>query len=160
MLEEQDTARQLGEEFHFKKAFLSFRGHVRFMEAYRSQYNVTRTLQTACNHLESLLELERLWKDRTKHGAGRQNFGKKEEAALDDWVDKLVPSAIRPNKKAPLQIDRKFITYCKAVIWNKQKSLGKKITREKSIRSGIVSLSEYDYLVSDTGHILDSTKAE
>jgi hypothetical protein len=29
---------------------------------------------------------------------------------------------------------------------NAQKSLGKKITREKGIRTGMVSLSEYDYL--------------
>jgi len=54
----------------------------------------------------------------------------------------------RPDRFAPLSIDSKFATYCKAIVWNGQKSMGKKITREKSIRSGMVSLSEFDYLQS------------
>jgi len=58
----------------------------------------------------------------------------------------LVPIKKRPSKKTPLLMDTKFITYCKAITWNAQKALGKKITREKSIRTGMVSLSEYDYL--------------
>jgi hypothetical protein len=48
-------------------------------------------------------------------------------------------------------MDSKFATYCKAITWNAQKSLGKKITREKSIRTGMVSLSEYDYLGGKDG---------
>ena len=45
-------------------------------------------------------------------------------------------------------IDGKFTTYCKAITWNAQKSMGKKITREKGIRQAMVSLSEFDYLSS------------
>ncbi len=103
--------------------------------------------------LAVLDELEYLWQNRTKHGANKQKFGEHQERILDDMVARNIPKAERPKKDAPLEIDRKFITYCKAIIWNCQKSLGKKITREKSIRSGIVSLSEYDYLVSSNGKI-------
>jgi len=98
-------------------------------------------------------ELENLWHNRTKHGANKQKFGRHQEILLDELVNRYVPSKVRPRKDAPLDIDKKFTTYCKAIIWNCQKSLGKKITREKSIRSGIVSLSEYDYLVSQSGEI-------
>lgn len=98
-------------------------------------------------------ELERLWQNRTKHGANKQKFGEYQERLLTDIVDTHVPEASRPRRDAPLQFNHKFITYCKAIIWNRQKSLGKKITREKSIRSGVVSLSEYDYLVSSSGKI-------
>jgi hypothetical protein len=72
--------------------------------------------------------------------------GGKQELMLDSIVRSVVPRRKRPNRKAPLKIDTKFSTYCKAIVWNGQKSMGKKITREKSIRSGQVSLSEYDYL--------------
>jgi hypothetical protein len=65
---------------------------------------------------------------------------------LEKLVRCLVPKDERPNKKAPLVIDTKFTTYCKAISWNQQKSMGKKITREKSIRNGLVSLSQFDYL--------------
>jgi hypothetical protein len=98
-------------------------------------------------------ELEFLWRNRTKHGANKQKFGEHQERLLDDIVDRHVPEPNRPKKTEPLQFNRKFITYCKAIIWNRQKSLGKKITREKTIRSGVVSLSEYDYLVSSSGKI-------
>jgi hypothetical protein len=98
-------------------------------------------------------ELEWLWNNRTKHGANKQKFGEHQERLLDDIVDRHVPGMERPRRDEPLQFNRKFITYCKAIIWNRQKSLGKKITREKTIRSGIVSLSEYDYLISSSGKI-------
>ena len=94
-------------------------------------------------------ELENLWKNRTKHGANKQKFGAHQENVLEEMVYRYVPPHHRPRKDAPLDINKKFTTYCKAIIWNCQKSLGKKITREKAIRSGIVSLSEYDYLFSD-----------
>jgi hypothetical protein len=87
-----------------------------------------------------------LWTNRTRHGANRQKFGAKQELMLDAIVRSVVPRRKRPNRRAPLKIDSKFSTYCKAIVWNGQKSMGKKITREKSIRSGQVSLSEYDYL--------------
>lgn len=87
-----------------------------------------------------------LWANRTRHGANRQKFGSRQERMLDALVRTAVPRRRRPDRRASLRIDCKFSTYCKAIVWNGQKSMGKKITREKSIRSGQVSLSEYDYL--------------
>ena len=97
-----------------------------------------------------LKELENLWENRRRHGANRQKFGPFQEAILDQLVKKHVPQDQRPNRERPLEIDPKFTTYCKQIIWNCQKSMGKKITREKSWRTGLVSLSEYDYLGSQT----------
>lgn len=93
-----------------------------------------------------LKQLSNLWKNKTRHGANKQKFGPHQEKMLDKLVKSLVPSKERPDKKAPLKMDSKFTTYCKAITWNAQKSLGKRITREKSIRTGMVSLSEFDYL--------------
>jgi len=87
-----------------------------------------------------------LWANRTRHGANRQKFGPHQELMLDRIVKKIVPKAQRPMRDAPLRIDSKFATYCKAIVWNGQKNMGKKITKEKVIRAGQVSLSEYDYL--------------
>lgn len=91
-------------------------------------------------------ELDSLWSNRTRHGANRQKFGAYQEKILDRIVLKIVPKNKRPDRKQNLRIDAKFATYCKAIVWNGQKSMGKKITREKTIRSGQVSLSEFDYL--------------
>jgi len=91
-------------------------------------------------------ELQYLWKNKTRHGAARQKFGPHQEMILDDLVLKLVPSKLRPLKSAHLKIDTKFSTYCKAITWNAQKTMGKKITREKDFRTGQVSLSEFEYL--------------
>lgn len=96
-----------------------------------------------------LKQLSNLWKNKTRHGANKQKFGIHQEKMLDKLIKVLVPLAERPNKKATLVMDTKFITYCKAITWNAQKSLGKKITREKSIRTGMVSISEFDYLGGD-----------
>lgn len=93
-------------------------------------------------------ELEGLWANRTRHGANRQKYGPFQEKLLEKIVNRVVPKEDRPNKSEPLKIDTKFATYCKAIVWNGQKSMGKKITREKSIRNGLVSLSEFDYLGS------------
>lgn len=90
--------------------------------------------------------LQNLWNNRTRHGANRQKFGPIQEKLLEDLVVKYVPRKNRPSRTQSLRIDSKFSTYCKAIVWNGQKSMGKKITREKTIRSGLVSLSEYDYL--------------
>ena len=92
-----------------------------------------------------------LWANRTRHGANRQKFGPYQEALLEKIVKLYVPKEKRPAKDAPLQIDTKFTTYCKAIVWNGQKNMGKKITREKAIRTGQVSLSEFDYLGASTG---------
>jgi len=91
-------------------------------------------------------QLINLWKNKTRHGANCQKFGPHQEKMLDKLVKCLVPIKERPDKSAPLKMDSKFITYCKAITWNAQKALGKRITREKSIRTGMVSISEFDYL--------------
>ena len=91
-------------------------------------------------------ELENLWRNRTRHGANKQKFGPFQEQLLSKLVRAIVPKDQQPDKAASLKIDAKFSTYCKAIIWNGQKSMGKKITREKSIRSGQVSLSEYEHI--------------
>lgn len=96
---------------------------------------------------EVICELWDLWKNRTRHGANRQKFGQFQEKLLGKLMRQYVPSGSRPSRKAKLVVDGKFSTYCKAIVWNGQKSMGKKITREKSIRNGQVSLSEFDYLV-------------
>ena len=93
-----------------------------------------------------LIELHQLWVDRRRHGANRQKFGVHQQIILDKLVQSYVPEEERPNKNQLLNLDLKFTTYCKQIIWNAQKSLGKKITREKSWRTGLVSLSDYDYL--------------
>jgi hypothetical protein len=93
-------------------------------------------------------ELEFLWKNKTKHGANKQCFGEHQENILNNLVAACVPVNERPDPNRPLVIDKKFDTYCKAIAWNCQRSLGRKITRERSIRSGIVSLSNYDHIGS------------
>jgi hypothetical protein len=92
------------------------------------------------------MELEDLWRNKTHHGASRQRFGKFQELLLQNIVEKQVPQKHHPNKSAKLEIDNRFAPYCKAIIWNSMKNMGKKITKEKSIRLNQVSLSEFDYL--------------
>jgi len=95
-----------------------------------------------------LMNLKDLWKNRTRHGASHQKFGDYQEHLLDIMVNNFVPTEKIPNKTKSLKMDKKFITYCKAILWNGQKLIGKKITKEKNIRTGLCSLSEYDYLGS------------
>jgi hypothetical protein len=119
---------------------------------YKRQVYIEKCFEIAKNYVSDqfmmkvLKELENLWSNRTRHGANRQKYGHFQEKILDKIVNKFVPKEHRPKKDAPLKIDTKFTTYCKAIVWNGQKSMGKKITREKSIRSGMVSLSEFDFL--------------
>ena len=119
---------------------------------YKRQTYIESCLQAAKRYVNDQLmvkivgELDNLWKNRTRHGANRQKFGKHQEKILESIIRKIVPRKDRPDKKQNLKIDAKFATYCKAIVWNGQKSMGKKITREKSIRAGQVSLSEFDYL--------------
>jgi len=94
-------------------------------------------------------ELKFLWSNRTKHGANRQRFGEHQEQLLDMMIEKCVPKECRPKKNATLLMDKKFTSYCKAIAWNEQKSLGKRISRERSIRSSMCSLSEFDYLAEE-----------
>lgn len=122
---------------------------------YKRQVYIEKSLAAARKHAKDRFvarlvdELENLWANRTRHGANRQKYGKFQERMLDRIVRRFVPKQERPDKTAPLKIDTKFATYCKAIVWNGQKSLGKKITREKAIRNGMVSLSEFDYLQSN-----------
>jgi len=90
--------------------------------------------------------LQDLWDNKTRHGANRQKFGPEQEKLLEKMVRKIVPKKDRPDRNANLELDAKFTTYCKSITWNAQKAMGKKITREKQIRSQSVSLSEYEYL--------------
>jgi signal recognition particle subunit SEC65 len=91
-------------------------------------------------------ELVGLWKNRTKHGANKQKFGKHQEELLNYIVGRVVPAEFKPDPQRPLVFDKKFITYCKSITWNEQKSLGRKISRERAVRSGAVSLSEFDFM--------------
>lgn len=92
--------------------------------------------------------LQDLWNNRTRHGANRQKFGPRQEKMLDRLLVKSVPEADRPSKDRSLEIDPQFARYCKQIVWNQQRSMGKKITREKPLRVGMVSLSEFDFLGS------------
>ena len=119
---------------------------------YKRQVYIEKSLAVAKKYatdsfvMRIIDELQNLWANRTRHGANRQKYGKFQEKLLDRIIRYFVPKHERPDKNAPLKIDSKFATYCKAIVWNGQKSMGKKITREKSIRNGMVSLSEFDYL--------------
>jgi hypothetical protein len=96
-----------------------------------------------------LEELEDLWNNRKKHGANKQKFGPHQEKLLEKILRNFVPKKDRPNPKSPLRVDTKFITYCKNIAWNQQKSMGRKITKERSVRNGNVSLSDYDYFAKE-----------
>jgi hypothetical protein len=63
-------------------------------------------------------------------------------------IVKTLPLELHPKKDRNLIIDSDFSTYCKAIAWNCQKNIGKKITRERSIRGNSVSLSQHDFLAS------------
>ncbi len=121
---------------------------------YKRQIYIEKCFESAKTHVKDpfienvLRELENLWHNRTRHGANRQKFGGFQESLLERIVARVVPRDKRPHKNQPLKIDAKFATYCKAITWNAQKSMGRRITREKSIRSGQVSLSDFDYLAS------------
>jgi hypothetical protein len=97
-------------------------------------------------HAALVKELRNLWKNKTRHGANRQKFGSHQEKILFRLTRKIVPKNKRPSKKEPLTYDRNFATYCKSITWNEMKAKGKKITREKVIRSNQVSISEFDFL--------------
>lgn len=94
-----------------------------------------------------LEELVHLWQNRTRHGANRQKFGEYQEQILKKMCDNYLNSEEVPNPTNSLLFESKFYTYCKQIIWNAQRNLGKKITREKPLRSGQVSLSDHDYLI-------------
>lgn len=90
-------------------------------------------------------QLRLLWKNRKRHGAGKQKFGDYQEVVLERLLKSFVPKPSRPRRDQPLNLDV-FASYCKTSTWNRQKNMGKKITREKPLRSGMVSLGEFDFL--------------
>lgn len=93
-----------------------------------------------------LFDLRDLWENRRRHGANRQKFGEFQELVLDRLIRKYIPKDRRPDRNKPLQVDAKFTRYCKQIVWNQQRSLGKQIKRESPLRKGLVSLSEFDHL--------------
>jgi hypothetical protein len=119
---------------------------------YKRQTYIERCLQLCEEHAKDLFmktvikELQNLWNNKTRHGASRQKFGPHQEKLLYKLTKQIVPKNEAPDKNSHLKIDAKFTIYCKNITWNSMKAIGKKITREKGIRSGQVSVSEYDYL--------------
>jgi hypothetical protein len=119
---------------------------------YKRQTYIENSFAVLSKHVKDLFtkkvlkQLQKLWKDRTRHGANRQKFGPYQEEILESLVTNYVPMELRPSKSSPLIIDAKFIKYCKQITWNRQRAMGKKITREKFWRTGLVSLSDFDYL--------------
>lgn len=119
---------------------------------YKRQIYIESCLELLQKHVTDPLnkdivdQLVYLWANKTRHGANKQKYGLHQEQIMEKMIRKCVPKEEQPDKNADLRIDGDFAGYCKAITWNKQKAMGKKITREKSIRSGQVSLSEYDYL--------------
>ena len=119
---------------------------------YKRQTYIEKCLKLSKSYTKDIFallvldNLESLWINRTKHGANRQKFGDYQELVLENIVKNYIPEDKSPSRKDSLKIDCKFSTYCKAIVWNGQKSMGKKITKEKTIRTGLCSLSEYDYL--------------
>lgn len=119
---------------------------------YKRQCFIEECLRVADMHVQDqfirkiLDQLNDLWKNRTKHGANKRKFGDHQEKILEQIINNWTPATARPNPHGSLQIDKKFTKYCKPILWNKQRSLGRKITRDRSIRSGSVSLSQYDYM--------------
>lgn len=120
------------------------------MKVLEDHFNTTQNLAPTIKSQEvsKLKKLNKLWENRTKHGANRQKFGEREEKILEDMIVMHIPENARPDKNQDLKINPQFVTYYKTIIWNKQKNIGKKITKEKAIRNGMVSLSEYEYLGS------------
>lgn len=122
---------------------------------YKRQIYIEECLKLATNYAKDVFvkkmveELNSLWDNRTKHGANKQKYGELQERLLDNIVKKVVPSRKRPKKNKKLVIDAQFARYCKQIAWNQQKSMGKKITKERSIRSGMVSLATFDFSSSE-----------
>ena len=119
---------------------------------YKRQCYIESCFENIRSHTKNKLVLKKvekifkLWLNRTKHGANRQLFGVPEEKILENLVIAIVPSKVRPKRDGDLVMDTKFDTYAKQILWNAQRSIGKKISKERPIRSGQVSLSDFDYL--------------
>lgn len=93
-------------------------------------------------------ELEDLWKSRKRHGANKQKFGFFQENLLDKMVKSFVPKEFQPNKNSLLVFNKEFDKYCKSIICNELRSLGKSISKEKPFRDVFVSLDKFDFIMS------------
>lgn len=122
---------------------------------YKRQLYIEDCLKIAGNYARDpfvkniLKELSVLWRNRTRHGARRQKFGDLQEEILEEIVRRVVPENKRPERNRLLFIDKRFPTYCKRIIWNAQRAVGRKISRERGLRTGLVSLSEMDHFSGD-----------
>ena len=127
---------------------------VRAGSYYKRQIYLEECLEVAKRYVKDKFtlsivhKLENLWKQRTRHGANKQKFGEYQESILEKIIQ-VVPLNQQPSRNRNLTIDKKFTTYCKAIAWNCQKNLGKKISKERVLRSGMTSLSMFDYLGED-----------
>jgi hypothetical protein len=90
--------------------------------------------------------LQHLWSRKTHHGAYKRKFGEEQEEILEMMANKFVPVEEIPLKSLHVMINNKFKIYAKRIIWNASRFIGKKITKEKQIRVGQVSLSEHEFL--------------
>lgn len=89
-----------------------------------------------------LLEIHEVWENRKLFGLNMPRFERHHEDLLEEIVMETVPENCLPNKNKVLKIDTEFKNYCKSILWNRQKSIGRKITKERAIKKGSVSLSE------------------
>lgn len=121
---------------------------------YKRQVYIESCLDAGLKHVKDKFtsqlvnRLAKLWDSRKKHGANKQRFGESQEKILECIIKNFVPIQFRPDPKKPLIIDSEFATYCKSITWNQQRAMGRKITKERGIRSSMVSLGDYSYLAS------------
>lgn len=71
-----------------------------------------------------------------------------EEHAFLLLMDCLPETGEKPSSKDPLILDKNASSYIKTCLWNQQRCWLKSTGKERSLRKGEVSLSEYDHWVS------------
>lgn len=86
-------------------------------------------------------KLENMWHKKQVDGK-RVRFGVEQEELLAKLVGEYVPDNLQPKKDAPLAINDRFPAYCKSILQNRSRFLGKKITKERPVRVNQVSLSD------------------
>lgn len=131
-----------------RMAFLEAGSYYKRQTYIENCFTAAKQYITDLKVLEQVSALDYLWINRTKHGASRQKFGAIQETKLEKLVNENVPEDKRPNKNKNLSMDSKFFTYCKTIVWNKTKGMGKRISKRKQI-DGNVSLSEYEAIYED-----------
>ncbi len=80
---------------------------------------------------------------------GKKKFCNDHELMLTELVSKHVPEKLQPKQSDPLEFTEKFLAYCKRISWNRCKALGANVTKNRSVRSGMVSISSFNYMASD-----------